>query len=673
MPQALAFIAPTIFGVAGSTALIAAGGGLTLAGVVAAVGGSLVMGAVARALQPGQPDVTPEALKVATAQDAAARIVHYGRVRVGYAVAFISARQGVLSQVVVHGQGPFDAVEQYLIDSREVSIDGAGWVLGDQYAGGSGSLVQIVTRAGNAPQAVLDELTAEFAAWGADHRLDGLACSLMRAELPPASEWTRVYPDREPRLEVVARASLLRDPRDGVARWSENAALCALAFEESADGGALAGLIDVASFAAAADICDEVVALAGGGSEPRYRFSGSWSLDEQPAEVRNRLLGAQAGQYWITPDGLLGLRAGAYAPPRFTITDAMVLAVEWQAGLSAVDGYNVQRFEYVDPALRFARVAGDPVEDADSVAVYGERSIAPFISTPSHRQARAVCAIAQMRENPAQEFRITCKPEALLALYEETVALDLQLIGLAGVWRVRSFSVDPVGLAVTYDLALEDAAAYAQSLDDQGRVPALIDLDSGGAVPVPALFNAAPQGVQIAGGSYAAGIGVAWAAAPYASLAPLLEYAAAGSGVWQPVALEASAVAAQITGLESGAAYDVRLRWQTPGEAVGPQVQELDVIAQASTGTPAVPSSLQAVQGSSGVALVSWVSSASAGLWKTEVFRGGVLVAAVSSEASTPQNVSDLCGAGSFEWTVRAVSVAGAASALSSGVSVTIS
>jgi hypothetical protein len=62
--------------------------------------------------------------------------------------------------------------------------------------------------------------------------------------------------------------------------------------ELSVGKGIPSARIDLESFATAANICDELVAKPGGGTEPRYRCDGTWSEGDDPSIVLNMLKAA---------------------------------------------------------------------------------------------------------------------------------------------------------------------------------------------------------------------------------------------------------------------------------------------------------------------------------------------------------------------------------------------
>jgi hypothetical protein len=92
-----------------------------------------------------------------------------------------------------------------------------------------------------------------------------------------------------------------------------------------------------------------------------------------------------------------------------------------------------------------------------------------------------------------------------------------------------------------------------------------------------------------------------------------------------------------------------------------------NVVAVAVTEPPLPPTNLVVSDASGGTALVEVTASASAGLWKTEIYRDDVLVGVIYASPATEIAFIDNCGVGSFSWTTRSVSVSGKNSATDAG------
>lgn len=176
-------------------------------------------------------------------------------------------------------------------------------------------------------------------------------------------------------------------------------------------------------------------------------------------------------------------------------------------------------------------------------------------------------------------------------------------------------------------------------------------------VPLPQNVTAAASGVQAAANTFTAGIGVAWTAPPSDALSPRLKYRQSGADAWIDVPAGAKIVSAQISGLTDGQAYDVSLAFETPGGVVGSPVIIEDVVAAAVNEAPIAPVDLTVADGGGGVALISVTAAEFPALWKTQIFRDGVLIGEINAAQGSQLSLSDSCGAGTFDWTARSVNV----------------
>ena len=84
--------------------------------------------------------------------------------------------------------------------------------------------------------------------------------------------------------------------------------------------GASADEIDTTSFNAAANVCDETVALAAGGTEKRYEAHGVIDTENQPKQIIEEILSSMAGSLYYS-GGKWYLKAGAYTAPSDTLTE----------------------------------------------------------------------------------------------------------------------------------------------------------------------------------------------------------------------------------------------------------------------------------------------------------------------------------------------------------------
>ncbi|WP_136441640.1 fibronectin type III domain-containing protein [Pacificoceanicola onchidii] len=670
MAPALGALLPGLFGAGGTVALVTAAGSLTWAGIALNVAGSLALSALTA---PRLPDAAkPENIQINNKSATGPRIGHVGRVLVGGNIVFHRAKNGASYRVIVHGHGEITSVLEVQLDSRAVPLDPDGYVDRDhppyvRRRNGGATInpkVRVLGRDGTVPSTHYGEITGIWPEWSADHRLDGLWTSMIWARSVSATKFQKVFPNGEPTLKVLAETAACFDPRSGLSGFTENAALVINHYASLPDGLNRPDAFDVNDIVAAADICDRDVALAEGGTEKMFRLAGSFLLNEKPQDVLGRMLTACAGRVRLKPTGKIGLKVGAWEPPEFTLGFGDILEVqEVNPGPDLLDRYNQVVGRFTSQDLGYIEVDAEPWRDDVRVAEDGEVLTGPdktLIMCPSHRQARQCMKIHMERDNPKQEVSLLCKPKALPAIYEDTIALDMPQLALVGDYEVARYSLSfEKGLlrAVALVLRKVDSAAYSLALEEQGAVQELPEPDNEEGVPVPENVVAGGAGVQAAANTFVAGISAGWAAPPSDALSPVVRYSKAGEDNWKDVPVNDEATSVEISGLQDGQAYDVSVAFVTPGGVEGEEVIVENVVAVAVVDPPLPPTGLTVTDQSGGVALVELTASASASLWKTEVYRDGVLVGSIYSGPGAAISLSDSSSPGTFDWTARSVDV----------------
>lgn len=110
--------------------------------------------------------------------------------------------------------------------------------------------------------------------------------------------------------------------------------------------------IDLESFAVAANICDELVDVPGGGTEPRYRADGVWSEGDSPTTVID-MLKATMNADLDDVDGKLRLtifRDDIAAPVADLGIDDILGQFDWQPFPALNESFNIVRGIFTDPS-----------------------------------------------------------------------------------------------------------------------------------------------------------------------------------------------------------------------------------------------------------------------------------------------------------------------------------
>jgi len=673
MPQALLFVAPGVFGAGGSFALFTAAGGLTGLGIATSIGGSLLLSTAVAALN-APPSVDPDNIKLEIEQAIGDRTRHYGRVRVGGTRVFFRTSGGKFYRVLVHGEGPIDAVESYILDGVAVSVNVDGWVTDDQYQtegtfglGGS-PLVRIFNRSGTAGQGYFSQIAGVWPEYDATHRLAGLWSTLTIAESVDAESYREVYPHNEPALQLVGRCCKVYDPRSGVTQWSDNAALIIADFIQHPDGLNLSGQIDLDLLAQAADDCDDQIALAAGGTESRYRIWGSYSLTEKPGEVLKRMMRACAGDVQLLPSGRIGIYVGRWRAPTVTIDRSEIIGFDdWNGGPDQLDRYTELPFTYVDPDLAFQATTGDPWVDTVREAQNGQAAIGPeydLSMCPSPTQGRRLAQIQIERDNPVMQLTMRFKPSARRAAFERYIQINAPELP-STFWRVASRQLDLATGGVTLQLRAYNPPEWSPAFE--GEAQTLPEPDVSLPVPAPENAIAAGAGIRSAQNGYAAGIVVVWDPRPSPALSPVLKYARAGSGQFEEWPVSASTTRAQITGLIDGAGYDLRLWFGTTDGPSSAAIVFDGIVATAASDPPAAPTDLVVADRGGGEARIGLRTSVSESLWKTQIIRGGTVVATLFHGPDLPLSFVDTPGIGAATYKARSVNVSGISNTADAG------
>lgn len=340
------FIVSAVTAVAGAISGVLAAGGIGAA--LVRLGGMLLLSYAAQALMP-KPKVALQARTVTVREPVVPRDMVYGRARKGGVIVFLhvsGSRDQFLHLVIVLAAHRIASIGAIWFDG-EMAIDADGTARG-RWAG----KVTVEKRLGAEDQAAFAGLMAELPEkWTAAHRLAGCAAIHLRLRYDPDT-----FPGGIPNVTAdLAGKDDILDPRTGLRGYCENPALCLAdylahpAFGLGAMIGAADG-IDAGSVIEAANICDEAVALAAGGSEPRYSCNGVVALAESPKTIIEGLLTSMAGRCAVQ-GGTWRIHAGAWQPPEVALTaddvraGGMVLATR----VSQSANFNAVRGQFVSP------------------------------------------------------------------------------------------------------------------------------------------------------------------------------------------------------------------------------------------------------------------------------------------------------------------------------------
>lgn len=242
--------------------------------------------------------------------------VIYGETKVGGVVVYKEATENnkYLHKVIAIAGHEIDSFTKLYLNDTEITIDASGNVITPSKFT---DYVRIKLYKGTANQLADADLVAESAGkWTSNHRLRGIAYIYARFKFNSDK-----FPNGEPTITAVVKGKKVYDPRTTTTVWSDNSALCVVDYLRSRQGlSEAADGIDYTMVSAAANICDETVTLAAGGTEKRYTTNGAFVTSVKPMDTLDALCRAMGGTIWFT-QGKWRMKAAAWTTPVLTLDE----------------------------------------------------------------------------------------------------------------------------------------------------------------------------------------------------------------------------------------------------------------------------------------------------------------------------------------------------------------
>lgn len=486
--KAIVGIAITAVGfVTGNFALIMAGLSSTLSGIN-------------KALSPSaKSSLTPFDPKSINADPAAPRKMVLGRtvfpVDLRYAEPS-GTNQEYIDYVFALAAHKSDAIESIYIE------DDLAW---DVSGGAQGKFVgyltiEVILEAGSGAFHTVNAGTT----WGSTTRLTGCTTMKVRVKRSDNSKTSQspFASGISGRWSVIGRGMPVYDPAqdstvaggsgsqraDNNATWvyagvndrGDNPALQLLSFllgwkiggRVSVGVGLPADVIDVASFATAAAICDESVALAGGGSHHRYEAGRAFADSDDPLGVVRVLLDSMNGEL-VDDGGRLSLRLAVNdLTAAFTLTDDdFVSGYEWRPAAPIDQQYTVVRGRYSQPdAPALFGLVDYPEVDIPRTSLAPRVLTLELGAVQDQRRAERIAKQAAVRNLYQGTFTVTLGARGWLLRRNMVVAVTSNARGwTAKLFRVRSLTFN-ADATVAVTLREENAAIYAWSSSESAVV-----------------------------------------------------------------------------------------------------------------------------------------------------------------------------------------------------------
>lgn len=307
--------------------------------------------------------------------------------------------------------------------------------------------------------------------WTSDHRQRG--CAGVYVKLVYDND---VYPNGIPAISFLVRGKNdIYDPRTDTTGYTNNAALCTADYISLTDlgmGASYGDEIMTADLIEAANICDEDVALLGGGTEKRYTCNGTIETSDTPYSNLELLVGSMAGTV-VASGKVWTIRAGAYRAPTISaITDSDIIdAISTETLTTKKDLFNGVKGVFSSPENNYqaddfpaVSVASYVSQDGGEIWKEVDFGMTSSVST-AQRISRHLIELNRRQERVS----LACKTRLYQLQVGDTVPITLDRYG----WSEKLFTVEDIELVLgdTWIVRLElkaiDANAWAWSTDDE--------------------------------------------------------------------------------------------------------------------------------------------------------------------------------------------------------------
>ena len=349
-------------GIAGTTIAF----GVTVAGIVGQVAIGLVTSWALSALAPkrktpdfssGFPESADRGLLVNQKNGIAPHEFVYGEARKGGVITYYETTgpdNKFLHQIIALAGHEVDSIGDIYINDEVVTLNGSGFVTSSPWS----SKIRIKKVLGSDTQSVDPDLLAESNQIDANFRGRGIAYLYVRYEYDQ-----EVFANGVPLITAVVRGKKVFDPRTSTTAYSNNAALCVRDYITSSYG-LKDDQVDDTSFSAAANICDENVNLAAGGTEKRYTINGLVKSSQTHGDTLQDMMTACAGSlFWGA--GKWKLVVGDYiAPVKSLNMDDLRSPISLASRVNLRDQFNGVQGTFNDASLRWITTDYPPIKSA---------------------------------------------------------------------------------------------------------------------------------------------------------------------------------------------------------------------------------------------------------------------------------------------------------------------
>lgn len=392
----------------------------------------------------------------------------YGRSIVGGSITFIetSTSQKTLYMALVLAHHGIEEITKGYLDKEEFYNTSSGFTPVGRFNGAMGLEH---TKLGGSSNNTVSALMLTAPSWTSSMYGKGIAWFGLNMVADPD-----VFPNGMPgSITFDIKGKKILDVRTSTTAWSDNPALVLYDFlttSRPVGPGLSTDLINTSSFEDAADICDELVDLKGGGTEKRYTFNGPVEADGTlVSDIVESILESMAG-IMVVVNGKLTLYAGAYRAPSVTITDddlygpaTFTWTIPKEERITRVDGL----FFNINGEAKEAEAY--PTQVSTSLETKYGTSFPTNLDLPytiSHTMAQRIATIHMRQTQKPIRGSIILSPKYLDVSAGDIIHLELSEFSIDSDFLVTTASINATANNLQIELGLQQYGSDIYEWDE---------------------------------------------------------------------------------------------------------------------------------------------------------------------------------------------------------------
>ena len=452
MPQATAGFIIAVTGATGATATaitVATYVAYTAATVYAAQ--EMAKAAAEDALSAMQGDMgTQTSMSFRT--DHPRRLI-YGETRLSGPVAYAGTSSVVnspdnefLHLVVLLGEGPINAINDVYLGDENLNLiadgtDGSGNTryvphANNKYAG----LIRVKKHLGSTTQEHDPDLSGEISEITSNHRFRGISYLYVRLK------YDQDVLSGIPNITAQVKGKEVYDPRNASTAWSNNPALCIRDFLLNENGlDADSSEVDDTRISEQANICDQAIALAGGGTQKRYTLDGTVTLADSPIDTMEQMLATCMGTLpYVQGKHQLQVAYPIPASRNHAVDESFLaggVSIQTDGGKSK--RINSVRGKFMNPDDNYAVVDFTPYTDSTYIGDDGQKLWADvtynLVKSNVTGQRLAKMLVERNRQNLT--IKMKCNMKAFGFAVNDTITFTLNPTGTNALFSSKRFRI----------------------------------------------------------------------------------------------------------------------------------------------------------------------------------------------------------------------------------------